>query len=145
MTCASKTPEQQKNFRILLNGLIEMYGDKRFDDHFHMQDFQIDHDGSSVETTGLSITSHSCGTSACMLGHAPMFGINNNLDGQRLEDYSAVFFGVKCEVDCYREWAFLFSGMWSDDIQEAIARLRMYIDGFDPSRESWHYSDRYAS
>ena len=29
-----KTPEQQQNFKTLLNGLIGMYGDKRFDPHF---------------------------------------------------------------------------------------------------------------
>ena len=139
-----KTPEQQQNFKTLLDGLVDMYGDKRHDDHFKMDEFQAIKVGISAVRPSNAFTQHDCGTSACLLGHGPIFGI---IDDRDLEmnwtAYALEFFGASQSV-ADGEWDFLFSPGWSNDIQEAIARLRKYIDGFDSDSEKWDYRSRYS-
>ena len=145
MSYKDKTPQQQQNFRTLLNGLVDMYGDKRHDAHFKMGNFQVSEYGSVIWRTRNAFTKHDCGTSACLLGHGPIFGIINDRALQmRWDEYSQEFFGVDQFVTD-GEWDFLFSAEWPDDIQEAIARLRRYIDEEEHIWGYYDFSDRYAS
>lgn len=143
MTYANKTPDQQENLKTLHRGMIEMYGDKQYDDHFDMGMYQQCPDNSNgvhFATLRDSFAKHGYGTSACLLGHGPIFGISH--DGcSDWADYALKCFGIEDEE---YGWDFLFSSHWPSDIQEAIARLGMYINGFDPGTESWGYDNRFA-
>lgn len=130
--------EQQSNHVTLLDGMIETYGDSRRSKHFDMSDFQRD----ILSMDSLSITQHECDTSACLLGHAPIFGVVKGLN-ESWSSYSLRSFGHSVSVSS-NSWDFLFFDAWPDDIQEAIARLKMYIEGFDPASEEWTYESRYA-
>jgi len=130
--------EQQSNHITLLDGMVNMYGDARSSKHFDMGDFQQYVD--ILESC--SIAAHECNTSACLLGHGPIFRIKRfHKEGWLC--YSRRAFGHHGGREG-GSWEFLFDDRWVNDIQEAIARLKMYIDGFDPDNESWAYESRYA-
>ena len=81
-----------------------------------------------------------CGTDMCVMGHGPAAGIlNPGFDGG-WDAYSSDHFGLTfADVT----WDFLFNSCWSNDIQEAIARLD-YVVTYGSPAAGWTYQSRYA-
>ena len=102
------TPEKAKNLDKLatyLEGLPEDYA------LFDMQNYAKE---------------EGCGTVACACGHGPMAGIKRE-GYEQWADYANRVFGVSA---LYRDWHFLFSGIWhliQPTHHQAAARIRVFL------------------
>ena len=65
-----------------------------------------------------------CGTSACALGHGPLFCKTRLLSDMRWEDYVIAAFGIN-ELD--REGSYLFDSSWRSDKNQASARAYRFL------------------
>lgn len=145
--------ENQDNIVTLWIGLRNMYGRQEFHTNFAMSPFQ----NPRPDINEARITKHNEYTSACVLGHGPIFGLIRPVGSlwKRLDKYldlgypiwnwgkySLSFFGL---TPPERSWEFIFSSRWDNNIQEAITRLNLFIEGFNPETENWDYSDRYVA
>lgn len=132
--------KHQGNLIKLQKYMIATYGNERLHINFNMSRYQS---GKRQEyfIVRLPFIEHTCGTSACLAGHGPLAGIPWKLSA----DWSGYIYRSFGIVSCSNYFDFLFSAKWSDDIQEAIARLTMFIEGFDPKvKGDWDYSDTYT-
>lgn len=99
-----------------------------------MSDFASDYDEAQDATP-----EHPCGSSMCAIGSGPSAGIPfEEDDDYSWMDYSNRVFGI-CSIE--RDWNFLFSETWPDDINQLVARMTLVIDGKIPNR--WTYEDEY--
>jgi len=135
------SPQSRANILKLIAGLEALPDDYTsfamgtFADHPHM--------------AATSTPERPCGTPACIVGHGPHFGmpmrkrerrmIYNHPDSIVFYKYSYRLFIPEYQHNC---WDFCFGAGWSDSTQEAIARLKIYLDHNTPA--DWRYSDRYA-
>jgi len=62
-----------------------------------------------------------CGTSACALGHAPFFCTTEIDDGMGWFEYAEDAFGIESDMDAI--YILVFNPSWSNDIQQAAARI----------------------
>lgn len=138
MTYETSSKTQQDNLKTLLKGMTELYGVTQISNNFRLSQFQVRKNGVAVSEPKLAFERHEGLTSASLIGHGPIFGVTGR-NCESWEDYADKCFGLTGA-----SWAFLCSCSWPDCVQEAIERLRMFIGGFDPVREHWHFSDRYS-
>lgn len=82
-----------------------------------------------------------CGTAACIIGHATRYF---------KDEFSKVNFSylrfseeVFCEDD-YSTWGFLFGSDWSNDLNEAIARINLVIEN-GKCPDKWRFKDQFAN
>ena len=123
--------EHRGNIALLRDGLIDMYCTVEYHPNFVMESFQ---------SQSTLITEHTCSTSACVAGHGPIFGIGK-FNGN-WSKYAEQSFGLSSNSLAFD---FLFGNLWSNNIREAIARLDLFISGFDAERGNWFYDVKYTS
>lgn len=101
--------------------------------HFHMGVyFEADYEGHQEDVLeDLELYDsllHSCGTSACALGHGPAAGVNPYGGCGDWDDYALFNFGIKPNSNA---WKWLFSPYWdstinAEDNTPKAAALRIY-------------------
>jgi len=133
------TPRQQENHRKLLAYIVGRYGDTVRSKNFGMGKFAVNiRTGKGrliLEFYPSDLDSESeCKTCCCLLGHGPYAGVR--VENDEWDEYSREEFGLDVERG---SWIFLFSENWPDNIQEAVARLQMYINGFDPESLAFEF------
>ena len=138
------SPQSRTNILKLIAGLEGLPNDYT---HFMMGTFARD-----PHMAAKSTPEHPCGTSACIIGHGPHFGVSMNREERFMISkyhpnlgfykYSYRLFIPEDQYNC---WDFCFSGEWPNIIQEAIARLKMYLYNKTPADGDWDYHDRYAN
>ena len=110
-----RTQKQHDNLQKLIDGLKALPDDYSLLD---MNRFAIN-DGEAIRATPI----HPCGTSMCIVGHGPSFGIPfTDEDGNDWVYYSKRAFGFSA---CTRKWEFCFDPLWPSDVNQAIIRLEM--------------------
>jgi hypothetical protein len=97
-----------------------------------MGDFAEDYDEAEDATP-----ENPCKTCMCAVGSGPSAGIPFEED-ETWVLYSERVFGLDSSQ---RRWNFLFSEMWTNDINQLVARLTLAIDGKIPKK--WTYEDEY--
>lgn len=75
---------------------------------------------------------HTCGTSACALGHAPVIPGLQAWPNEYWEDYCQRLFGFQ---EYSPEWDFVFGPFWDNDPADAAARLNYLADNGSPPDE----------
>lgn len=98
--------------------------------------------------------SSACGTSACIVGHGPRFGIpmselNIKQSGRVSIDwknYSMESFGINDLASINRdgntEWEFCFSHRWPNSIEQAVIRLELFLNDRVP--HEWDHRSRFT-
>ena len=92
--------------------------------------------GGTVDTPG---EVHTCGTSCCFLGFAPL-AFETVRDFESGEQVSRWLIGVAYEVD----WEFLFDSVWSNDPSQAArrallrCRLQKFTSDFDERTDKFY-------
>jgi len=82
----------------------------------------------AVDSYQVSSPITTCGTFACLLGHAPQAGINVSKGVEHWNDYCYKRFGITSQYD---GWNYLFSNRWTkydNSIEGAIKRMEIYLD-----------------
>lgn len=133
----------QNNLIKLRDYMVATYGNTRYHDNFDMEAYQSSEESPNGLDIGKAFTEHTCSTSACLAGHGPLAGIPRESGVYGWVNYVCHSFGLT-PLEGY-SWDFLFHWNWSNDIQEAIVRLNMFIDGFDTNEEGWNCEDTYTS
>lgn len=144
------TPKHVKNIRKLIKGLKALPDDYV---KFNMNDFvSIDtDDNGEYKVATLKKGEHMCGTSACVVGHGPSFGIKMDTDfidtvNKSIDwtSYSEDVFGVvniKHDYSDGTEWDFCFGGSWPNSISQAVIRLELLLSDRIP--KDWKYRYRF--
>ena len=95
---------------------------------FNMKAFMSDNNGDlNIDLATLEIY-HECGTSACAVGHGPLFGIPVSSDDNNWFGYCFRVFGVE---DPSSAWRWLFHASWgaTDNTPTgAAARILYFLD-----------------
>lgn len=135
----------QDNLIKLRDYVIGLYGKGETDDRFNMGTYSRSEFGRVLDPEEVT----ECGTVCCLAGHGPLAGILPGSYSLAEIDTIPTYPELPASTgwECYIRgefgiedddlvWDFLFSDFWSNNIQEAIKRLDMFINGFDPD-EDW--------
>lgn len=159
----NRTPYQVANMDKLIEGLKSLPDDYS---HLHMGSFSRHTDHRKLKDgVPVSEAIHSnptdeefeCGSSACIIGHGPMFGVTvpkrcfyKVLDNRiNWPKYAETVFGINDELpngvnhSGGTEWDFCFGADWPNDIKQAIERLQMKQSGKVP--DNWSFGDVYKN
>ena len=134
MPSYGRTQEQHDNLQKLIDGL------KSKPDNYGLLNMSRFAEDDRLAKT--ATPEHPCGTSMCVVGHGPSFGIPFIYeDLNDWMEYSLRAFGF-----VGLKWNFCFNSLWSmycsSDINEAIARLEMAQRGDIPNW--WNYDDTFT-
>lgn len=84
-----------------------------------------------------------CGTSACLLGHGPVCGIKPIGDERKdWSEYAKKFVENDWPAADNIDWKFLFGQEWSNDIDQAKARLFHHLT-VGSATDDFDYEDEY--
>jgi hypothetical protein len=135
-----------KNLTILRDYLAA--NQATLEPHFGMSNWVIDRrHGERLSVCAAASTTNTCGTVACVLGHAAMCGIPEicaTKNDEYWDDYGHRVFGVgpsSCTVADYifhADWA-----MVDDTLEGAIDRITYVIDSNGKVPNSWTEDDLY--
>lgn len=141
------TKQHRCNLKLLVKGLRTLspsYKNLRMDTFFSSDDEDENYINHKVDNP--------CDTCACMVGHAPSFGIGRmelDFNSFNWHDYCQETFG--CGMDSnnynYSMFDFLFGEHWENDIGEGIARIQYFLNSGVPVDSdgiaSYLYTDTY--
>lgn len=149
-----RTKEQVENVNRLIAGLASLPVNYK---KFHMSFFTDNvSDSFIVENNGSLDDPDHCGTTACIVGHGPSFGVtilkqhlrpSNRIDWALYSEESFGFYDHNgwqnnLSPELFNDWTFCFGEDWPDSIPEAIARLKVANEGNIPAE--WDYDLRYT-
>ena len=117
-----RSQEQHDNTQKLIDGLKAKPDDY---DLLVMESFGADDIAAKHATP-----EHPCRTAMCVAGHGPSLGIPfTAADNNSWVNYTIRAFGF---MGGTYEWSFCFSPVWSDDMNQAVARLELAQRGEIP-------------
>jgi hypothetical protein len=73
-----------------------------------------------------------CGSSACMVGHAPFLGISLPIKGETWDEYGIRVFGLEA---CEKVYQFMFGSEWVEEDNNARACASRILFALDQTRE----------
>lgn len=98
------------------------------------------YDEEVIERVEAGVTKNICGTTGCIIGHAPevIALLERHIDHGTIEwsDYSEYVSGLEYKS---LEWEWCFGAYWSNSIEQACERIQHLLDGKEilESQEDW--------
>lgn len=89
------------------------------------------------EDESVGVKDHECGTAGCLVGHAPLLGIGNDLETW----HQVAHLLVPESYNCRDTYKFVFGSRWSDDPWQGIARCWHYLQKGMPI--TFDYTEKY--
>jgi hypothetical protein len=111
-------------------------------EHFNMSDFRYEGGDFTTCTATSQPMPDGCGTSACMVGHAPFLGLPQPLEKEGWMAYTERLFGVDCD-ESSTPFDFMFGCVWANEVKEhrtaraCASRILWALEHDVPNDDDW--------